>query len=47
VREKNKTYTFKVAVAAKAPAINNKESPGRNGINTIPVSIKIMKKRII
>ena len=31
---------------AKAPAVNNKESPGRNGITTKPVSMKIIKKII-
>jgi len=32
------------SLAARAPAANNKESPGRNGVTTKPVSEKIITK---
>ena len=32
--------------AAKAPAANSRESPGRNGVRTRPVSAKTMANRI-
>ncbi|MNL29107.1 hypothetical protein D3C87_1507800 [compost metagenome] len=31
--------------AAKAPAANRRESPGRKGVTTKPVSQKMMRKR--
>lgn len=32
--------------AEKAPAANNKLSPGKNGANTTPVSTKIIKNKM-
>ena len=35
------------ALALIAPAANKRESPGRKGIITMPVSIKMIKNRMI
>jgi hypothetical protein len=40
-----RTGKLKSPAAVSAPATNNKESPGRNGMTTKPVSIKIIAKR--
>jgi hypothetical protein len=32
--------------AANAPAVKRRESPGRNGVSTSPVSQKITRKKI-
>ena len=42
----NKVCTYMLPVAASAPATNNSESPGRNGVTTKPVSQKIIRNRI-
>ena len=39
-------WMFIPPTAAIPPAANNKESPGRNGVATKPVSQKIIKNRI-
>jgi hypothetical protein len=36
--------TFMPPAAAIAPATNNRESPGRNGVTTSPVSQKMIRK---
>jgi hypothetical protein len=36
---------FNWPVLANKPAVNNKESPGKKGIATNPVSIKITKNK--
>jgi hypothetical protein len=36
---------FIAPIAAMAPAANSIESPGKNGVTTNPVSIKIIKKK--
>jgi hypothetical protein len=40
------TTGFSAPVAASAPAANNRESPGRIGVTTRPVSAKTMTKSI-
>ena len=45
IKNNNKKMLFPVA-AHNAPLANNNESPGKNGINTTPVSIKIIKNII-
>jgi len=37
---------FKDPNAAKAPAAKRRESPGRNGVKTSPVSMKIIINKI-
>jgi hypothetical protein len=42
----NNTKTFNEPKAANEPAAKRRESPGKNGVITTPVSRKMIKKRI-
>ncbi len=42
-----KIVILNAPIAAKVPAANNKESPGRKGVNTKPVSANIMTNPVI
>ena len=39
-------FTSIAPTAATAPATNNKESPGKNGVTTNPVSAKMIRNKI-
>jgi hypothetical protein len=41
-----KTFRLVSGFAIIAPAANKRESPGRNGVTTRPVSAKIIRNRI-
>jgi hypothetical protein len=46
VSRPSRIQRFISPVAAMAPATKRSESPGRNGVTTKPVSLKMMAKRI-
>ena len=45
IRERMSTVSDSDPEAAKAPAANSSESPGRNGVTTKPVSQKTIRNR--
>ena len=45
MRKKRSNQILKEPRAAMAPAAKRRESPGRKGVKTKPVSAKIMRKR--
>jgi hypothetical protein len=46
IRTSKCMFMWLVETVANVPATNNKESPGKKGVTTNPVSRKIRKKRI-
>jgi len=45
MRRRRRSQILREPRAAMAPAAKRRESPGRKGVKTKPVSAKIMKKR--
>jgi len=45
-RRTNSAITSSAPIAAKVPAAKRRESPGRKGVTTKPVSEKIIRKSI-
>ncbi len=46
VRRKKRKKIFITVFEARAPATKIRESPGRKGVTTMPVSKKIMRNKI-